>query len=118
VKLGNNGSGACAVLSEAYGGEAMKKSRVSEWYKQLKERTHVKYTTEDNAHHFLQYQGHYSLLIHSTRPHSQLNLLCENILWLYEAACRKRTEFWSNTWILHHDKAPAHKALSVKQSLA
>ena len=32
---------------------------------------------------------------------------------------RKRRELWaSNTWILHHDNAPAHAALSVRQFLA
>jgi hypothetical protein len=30
----------------------------------------------------------------------------------------KRPELWSSDWILHHDNAPAHKALSVKQFLA
>jgi uncharacterized metal-binding protein len=37
VKLGKNASDTCAVLSETYGGKAMKKSGVSEWYKRLKE---------------------------------------------------------------------------------
>jgi transposase len=32
--------------------------------------------------------------------------------------CRKRPELWPNDWILHHDNAPAHKALSVKQFVA
>jgi len=36
---------------------------------------------------------------------------------LREAVCRKRPELWPNDWILHHDNAPAHKALSVKQFL-
>ena len=32
---------------------------------------------------------------------------------------RKRPElFASNSWILHHDNAPAHTALSVKEFLA
>jgi hypothetical protein len=34
VKLGKNASDICAVLSDAYGGEAMKKSNVFEWHKQ------------------------------------------------------------------------------------
>jgi hypothetical protein len=31
---------------------------------------------------------------------------------LREAVSRKRPELWPNDWILHHDNAPAHKALS------
>jgi hypothetical protein len=31
---------------------------------------------------------------------------------------RKRPELWPNIWILHHDNAPANKAISVKQFLA
>jgi alpha-L-fucosidase len=30
---------------------------------------------------------------------------------LREAVRRKRPELWTNDWILHHDNAPAHKAL-------
>jgi hypothetical protein len=37
---------------------------------------------------------------------------------LHEAVWRKRPELWPNNWILHHDNAPAHKVLSVKQFLA
>jgi hypothetical protein len=31
---------------------------------------------------------------------------------------RKRPELWPNDWILHHDNAPDHKALFVKQFMA
>jgi hypothetical protein len=34
---------------------------------------------------------------------------------LPEAVRRKMPELWPNVWILHHDNAPVHKALSVKQ---
>jgi len=37
VKLGNNASDTCAVLSKAYGGEAVETSSVFEWHKQFKE---------------------------------------------------------------------------------
>jgi hypothetical protein len=55
VKLGKNASDTCAVLSETFGGDTMKKSHVLEWHKQLKESSHVKGTCEETAHHFLQY---------------------------------------------------------------
>jgi hypothetical protein len=41
----------------------------------------------------------------------------EIMKWLRETVRRKRPELWSNTWILHHDNAAAHKVLSVKQYL-
>jgi hypothetical protein len=37
VKLGKNASDTCAMLSKAYGGQATKKSSVSEWYNGSKE---------------------------------------------------------------------------------
>jgi hypothetical protein len=33
VKLGKNASDTCAVLSEAYGGEATEMSSISEWHR-------------------------------------------------------------------------------------
>jgi hypothetical protein len=36
---------------------------------------------------------------------------------LHEAVRRKTPEIWPNVWILHHDNAPAHKALCIKQFL-
>jgi histone-lysine N-methyltransferase SETMAR len=37
---------------------------------------------------------------------------------LQEAVHRNRVELWPSNWILHHDNAPANKALSVKLFLA
>jgi hypothetical protein len=36
---------------------------------------------------------------------------------LYETVHTERPELWPD-WILHHDNAPAHKTLSIKQFLA
>jgi len=49
------------MLSEAYGGEAMKESSVFEWYERFKQSSHVGITNEDNARHFVPYQGYCSL---------------------------------------------------------
>ena len=37
---------------------------------------------------------------------------------LREEVRRKRPERFANSWILHHDNAPAHTALSVRELLA
>jgi hypothetical protein len=59
VKFGKNASDTCAILSKAYGAEAMKKSSVSEWNKWFKESLHVEITKENCSS--LWYQGYYSL---------------------------------------------------------
>jgi hypothetical protein len=53
VKLGKKANDTCSLLSEAYEGEVMKKSSVSEYHKRFKVSLHVEITNEDNAHHFL-----------------------------------------------------------------
>ena len=43
----------------------------------------------------------------------------EVLIRLREKVRRKRPElFANNSWILHHDNAPAHKALSMREFLA
>jgi hypothetical protein len=55
MKLQKNASDTYAMVYEGYGGEAMKKSSVSEWYKRFKEsRENVE--NENNAHYFFRYQ--------------------------------------------------------------
>jgi hypothetical protein len=79
VKLGKNSSDIYVLFSEALGGEAMKKSSVSDWPKRFKEDGHVEITNEDNAHNFLRYQRYCSLWIHSRRPNNKPGLLYGNI---------------------------------------
>jgi hypothetical protein len=42
----------------------------------------------------------------------------EILKWLYEAVRKERPGLQHSVWILHHNNAPAHKALSVTQFLA
>jgi hypothetical protein len=46
VKLGKNASDTCAMLSDAYGGEAMKKLSVFGLHKRFKESSHIEITNE------------------------------------------------------------------------
>jgi hypothetical protein len=49
------------MISEAYGGEAEKKLRVSVWHKWLKVSSYFEIANEENAYHFLPSQGYCSL---------------------------------------------------------
>jgi len=43
----------------------------------------------------------------------------EILAHLRDAVCRKRPELWENqTWMLHHDNAPAHVLLLIRSYLA
>jgi hypothetical protein len=61
VRLENNENVTCTMPSEAYGGETMKKWSVFEEHKRFRDSSHVEITRKDNVHHFLRYQGYYSL---------------------------------------------------------
>jgi len=50
VKLGKNASDTCAVLCETYGGEATKKSSVSDWHKWFKKGCNNVYDDERGGH--------------------------------------------------------------------
>ena len=65
---------------------------------------------------------HQGMVHHEYVPHDQTinqHFYKEVLTRLMAKIRRKRRELWaSNTWILHHDNAPAHAALSVRQFLA
>jgi hypothetical protein len=78
---------------------------------------HVEITNEDSAHHVHRCQGYCSLWIHSTSPNSQPSLLCGNTEAVTWNCALKRAWKLAQHWILHHNKASAHSALSVKEYL-
>jgi hypothetical protein len=76
--------------------------------------SHIEITYQENPHYSLRYQVHCSLWIHSTRPNRNQASYMEILKQLHEAACRKRTEFCPNDWILDHCNAAAYNVLSLK----
>jgi len=115
VRLGKNASDTCAMLYEACGGEAMTKSSVFVWHNRQKggrenveddergcPRSHIADENADKVWNLL-------------RLSSNQVYYTEIMTWLCKAVSRKRSELQPNDWILHHDNAPAQKALSVKQ---
>ena len=65
---------------------------------------------------------HQGIVHHEYVPHDQTvnqHFYTEVLTRMMAKIRHKRRELWvSNTWILHHDNAPAHAALSVRQFLA
>jgi len=96
------------MLSDAYGGEAMKKYSVFEWHKLFKE---VHENVEDEGrsgrprtHRTDENVGRVQNLILIRAVSVQPNI--DKKQW-------KIPELWPNEWILPHDNAAAHMALSV-----
>jgi len=59
---------------------------------------------------------HYELLAQGQTVNQQCYL--EVLTRLWESVRRKRPGLWPDNWILHHDNAPAHDALRVREFLA
>jgi hypothetical protein len=88
------------VLSEAYGGEAMKKSNDSEWYKRFKENSQLEITNEGNTQHFNDIKGtvHFELFLQG-RTVNQAHYV-EILKRLYKAMHRKISGLLSHNWML------------------
>ena len=73
---------------------------------------------EVHADHFFDIRG----IVHKEFvPPSQTvngNFYCEVLRWMRENVRQKRPEMWKNRdWLLHHDNAPAHTSLLVREFL-
>jgi hypothetical protein len=102
VKLGNNASDTCAMLSEAYGREAMKKSSVLECHKRFKEgRENVKVderSSRPRCHRTDKNVEKLRNLMHSDNILSiSQSYYVEILKRLREAVCRKGPNFGTAT---------------------
>jgi transposase len=80
---------------------------------------HVTSPSEDNAYLFFFYHKgivHFEFLEQgrTVNQHCYLEILAR----LREVVRRRRPELWPVAWILHHDSAPAHDMLAVRELLA
>jgi len=108
VKLGKNANDTCAMLFEAHGKETMEKTNVFERHK-WSSKISQNYENVEKVWN----------LAHSDRRSSINRAYYAEILkQLHEAVHRKMPEPWPIDCILHHDNAPVHRALSVRQFLA
>jgi hypothetical protein len=85
---------------------------------ETKKGTHVTSPSEDNAHlFFFDHKGivHCEFLEQgqTVNQHCYLEILAR----LCEAVHRRRPELWPHACILHHDNAPAHDVLAVREFL-
>jgi hypothetical protein len=85
VNLGNNASDTCTVLSEAFGGEAMKKSSVFKWNKCFEEgRENVEDDERSGCPRFHRTNKNAEKAQNLVHSDSQPTLLCgntENVRW-------------------------------------
>jgi hypothetical protein len=114
VTLGENASDTCALVSEAYGGEVMKKSSVFKWHKRFRESSHVVITNEGSALAFFDIKCiiHFEFISQGQTVNQAYYV--EILKRLHEAVHRRRSELWPNDWILYHDNASTYRVLSVK----
>jgi len=66
---------------------------------------------------FFDHKGivHYEFIAQGQTVNQQYYL--EVLISLRESVWRKRPGIWPDKWILHHDNAPAHDALRVREFL-
>jgi histone-lysine N-methyltransferase SETMAR len=80
--------------------------------------THISLAAQDHACVFLRSEGivHNEFIAQEQEVNQKCNL--EVLTRLRESVRRQRPELWPDKWILHHEKEPAHDALSVREFLA
>ena len=87
---------------------------------QTKESLHATFTSEMKVM-LITFFDHHGMVHHEFVPQGQTvnqHFYKKVLTRLVNKICQKRRAFWAGkTWILYHDNAPAHTALSMKQFL-
>ena len=126
VRLGKSPSEAICMLKQVYQEQTLSRSTVFLWHKRFKEgredsendpRGGRPSTSRNETFFDVRGMEHYEFL-----PQGQTvnNHVYKEILQrlLYSVREKRRYLWGSNTWLLHHDNAPAHTALSIWKFLA
>ncbi|PNF37233.1 hypothetical protein B7P43_G00377 [Cryptotermes secundus] len=129
----------CEMLTKAYGESVMSKTRVYEWYKRFQDgREDVAdderpgrpstSTTDENVEKVkAMIMNDRRITIREVADDVGISIgscheIFSNVLVqrrLREAIRKKRPDLWkNNSWLLHHDNAPAHTSLLVREFLA
>ena len=124
-KLNKTAAETHRMLKEAYGEQALSQARTFEWFKHFKDGQE---SVEDRKH-----SGRLStctppetfakvregiLEDRKQTIHDVGKFYCEVLRRMRENVRRKRPEMWKNgDWLLHHDNAPAHTSLIVREFL-
>lgn len=112
VKNGFNGARTLEMLEKCFGNDSLKKTVVYQWHERFKS---GRESIEDV---FMDYNGvvHHEFLPEGQTVNKEYYLGV--MRRLREAIRRKRPELWAeNSWILHHDNAPSHNAIIIRNFL-
>jgi hypothetical protein len=106
------------VLSVRSGDKTPKHAMENISVTETKKGTHVKSSSEDNAHLFFWSQGHCSVWVSWIRSNSQPALLFRNIGKVTWGCSSEKT--WTLAWCLYLAswQCPAHDKLAVREFLA
>lgn len=118
VKNGFNGARTLEMLEKCFGNDSLKKTVVYQWHERFKKPRRFQSKKKAMLTVFMDYNGvvHQEFLPEGQTVNKEYYLGV--MRRLREAIRRKRPELWAeNSWILHHDNAPSHNAIIIRNFL-
>jgi len=124
-KLNKTAAQTCGMLKEAFGEQALNLARTFEWFKRfkdglesVKDRRHFDRPSTCTTPEMIVKVREDILEDRKQTSHGVGKFYCEVLRRLRENVRCKRPEMWKNgDWLLHHNNAPAHTSLVVREFL-